>query len=691
MASTTVYLAGVKQGDSHLLLPLQSAAILFLSEYCISDTVDFHLTLVDEGIDQSVCVTVNQSILCKYSHTFVNQEEGYRNCALPVIVEEGGKLIRSGLCSIIRQIVIIAQKRSPAEDFEFLLGFRGGSLKACAEVSGWTKLCEVDFPNSVSELIQQIREIKNADREGTEQIEIPENVMKLELHLQTPAKLHTENKHKKCLLSQVIQEAEQIDSISKLSQFKLQHDFPSTHCVTRISLKSNDHIESAEPGSKSNSCENGKSVENQKIENIISSQLKQNNQPNSCNDEKSFQSVEELTSFLKTLTLHDVDLVHLYAEGKSITVADLILFPFVYHLLEVLSFNLQYLNGHVPRVISWVRHMSTLPRIQECARNCGYNMAVLDSSDVTADSGQEELSLCFVTPSPEQEKQEDDLELSRRCRSKSRPIKPEVASALEKVKESDISVELGQHPCGMAVELVWDNIPEGVHPGADLPKKRLMRKCQQLENLVTAVQAMAKPGDIIVDFCSGGGHLGLVIAYLMPDCQIYLVENNESSLMRAKSRVDKARLTNVTLFQCNQDYFRGRFDVGTCLHACGSATDMVLHQCLQNNANFVICPCCYGGIQNTHLMSYPRSQRFKTANIPSKDFIVLGHAADQTEFNRDLEEQGKYCMNLVDTDRASLARESGYTVDLCSLIPPSCTPKNNILIGRPNVCTAVKS
>ena len=38
----------------------------------------------------------------------------------------------------------------------------------------------------------------------------------------------------------------------------------------------------------------------------------------------------------------------------------------------------------------------------------------------------------------------------------------------------------------------------------EVPAKRVERKCQQLENLVTAVLEVAQPGDIIVDFCSGG-------------------------------------------------------------------------------------------------------------------------------------------------------------------------------------------
>lgn len=38
----------------------------------------------------------------------------------------------------------------------------------------------------------------------------------------------------------------------------------------------------------------------------------------------------------------------------------------------------------------------------------------------------------------------------------------------------------------------------------DLPKKRHQRKCEQLENLATAVLEVHRPADIIVDFCSGG-------------------------------------------------------------------------------------------------------------------------------------------------------------------------------------------
>ena len=41
--------------------------------------------------------------------------------------------------------------------------------------------------------------------------------------------------------------------------------------------------------------------------------------------------------------------------------------------------------------------------------------------------------------------------------------------------------------------------------------------------MATAVLNLAGEGDRIVDFCSGGGHLGIVLAYLIPTATVYLV------------------------------------------------------------------------------------------------------------------------------------------------------------------------
>ncbi len=41
--------------------------------------------------------------------------------------------------------------------------------------------------------------------------------------------------------------------------------------------------------------------------------------------------------------------------------------------------------------------------------------------------------------------------------------------------------------------------------------------------MASAVLHLVGDGDRIVDFCSGGGHLGIVLAYLMPTATVYLV------------------------------------------------------------------------------------------------------------------------------------------------------------------------
>ena len=80
--------------------------------------------------------------------------------------------------------------------------------------------------------------------------------------------------------------------------------------------------------------------------------------------------------------------------------------------------------------------------------------------------------------------------------------------------------------------------------------------------------------------------------------------------MRAVKRVQSLGLSNCRFYQGNMDYFKGRFDIGVSLHACGVATDLVIQACIRNGASFVSCPCCYGSVQANHMLSYPRSNVF---------------------------------------------------------------------------------
>lgn len=263
----------------------------------------------------------------------------------------------------------------------------------------------------------------------------------------------------------------------------------------------------------------------------------------------------------------------------------------------------------------------------------------------------------------------------------------EISASLDKVNVLNLSIT--SLPMPKNNQINWSTIPYQALPeGGQLPEKRLKRKKEQLECLAECVLQISKPGDRIVDFCCGAGHLGILLAYLLPDCQIILLENKEESLMRARERVDLLQLDNVRFYQCNLDYFIGQFDIGCSLHACGVATDIVLSLCINQKANFVCCPCCYGGIHSVPHIQYPRSVTYKIrAGILDSEYMHIAHCSDQAHdvnkgvCNVEKSEQGQFCMDVVDTDRKLMAEEYGYKVQLMRLVPEDCTPKNRLLVG----------
>jgi len=66
---------------------------------------------------------------------------------------------------------------------------------------------------------------------------------------------------------------------------------------------------------------------------------------------------------------------------------------------------------------------------------------------------------------------------------------------------------------------------------------------------------------VVVDFCCGSGHLGIVIAYLVSNVTVILVDNKEESLRRARERVEKLDLKNIMIVHSNLDYFKANFQV----------------------------------------------------------------------------------------------------------------------------------
>ncbi|XP_046662547.1 glutathione S-transferase C-terminal domain-containing protein homolog [Homalodisca vitripennis] len=533
-------------------VPVPSAVCIFLMSYLRSPS-NIELMLV-ESEREAVSLSVNVGTLRYRSVTQESLNSPIRDCHLPVFSTTDTTSCVAGLCAVLRQIV-----KNSGEEWRHLLGFREGCLFACAEVSLWTRFCEID-------IIEVVKDLSSDTVLNVKVFEVPRHLARFEEHLKQPVRMHN------------------VDKLRK----KMNRD-----CVD-----------------------------------------------------------------------------HEFAEGHTMSLADLMIVPCVRVIFKLLS-GLT-LAPLIPSVLRWYQLVISQDHVSEA----------LDTiQEVPSQFPGNSVDINCVLP---------EVPLHSLYKSDPKRYKPkwkiftrqdDVDAALKVVEDLALDLEYDPLPFGHEVPLDWQGVPGGVQP--DVPSDRLARKRQQLENLSKAIIKVARPGDTIVDFCCGSGHLGIVVAHCLPQCHVVLLDNKEESLARAKARVRDLTLSNVTVIQCNLDYFKGSFQIGVSLHACGVASDLVIHSCLQRNATFIVCPCCYGSLQNNHMVSYPQSSEMSLLSL--HHYLVLGHCADQTHKQLyDKSAQGERCMAIVDYDRCLLARERGYSTSLAKLIPQTCSPKNNLIVGIPN-------
>ena len=160
----------------------------------------------------------------------------------------------------------------------------------------------------------------------------------------------------------------------------------------------------------------------------------------------------------------------------------------------------------------------------------------------------------------------------------------------------------------------WGRVPSGLDPSdGELDEGRSARKRQQLGSMVAYVLPLIRADDVVVDFGAGSGHLGLLLAWLRPDCHVVLVERKEYSAIYGRRRIAAMQLKNCEFFCGGIEEFGelqvvaeqppaaaptamprygGRVDVGVAMHACGLLTDLAIDLCVQRGARFAFCPCC---------------------------------------------------------------------------------------------------
>lgn len=604
------------------IFPLHTSISLFLLSYCDCKLFKIFLVPTGEDVDNQF---VTKNLLGDLEVHLISKCQlpmVVQSCCLPAVVAKDGKFCRAGLSVVLRHIIQKTYEADPSKKYVLeLLGFKKTCLKACAEVSQWTRLCEISIPLAVEGFLTASPEHCQA---------VPADILHLERKLGEPVRVHNDDKIRR----------------QKLQQQKAG-------------------AEAAVPGLSKEATEEGKTVE---VHDHPLPSLELSVAFSKLHVQEASNAVREDPVIRRTKTSDLPPLDHIFAEGLYFTLADIVLLPCIHQFL-VHSKKQGKNLANLPLISSWYRRVQEVPGVKKAADKCSMQL----------------LQLPELMPAPEEQLQDfssvpDELEEEHEDSHFIGGPRP----TMTKLMESGIEAKFSPHPCPNWT-IDWTNLPSAVSPGeGKMSSDRALRKQQQLNNLVAAVKKLAKPGDVIVDFCSGGGHVGIVLAYMLPSCQVVLIENKELSLIRAKDRSDELGLNNISFIQANLDYFNGTFNIGVALHACGVATDMVIEHCIKARAAFVISPCCYGFIQNTVKFKYPRSNQFKEI-LSYKEHMILCRFADQTAVQLPPERRliGKQCMGLVDLDRAWAAEGSHYSVQVISMEPESCSPKNNMFVGIP--------
>lgn len=598
------------------VFPLHTSVTLFLLSYCDCEVFNVCLVLTEENADASLPrealpQDLDIQVISRQALPPIVQ-----NCCLPAVVEQPDVFCRAGLAVVLRHIIQKSYEAEPSrKEILELLGFKKTCLKACAEVSQWTRLCELTIPLAVENFLK-----KSSDQPPT----IPEEILQLERKLSEPVRVHNDDKLRR----------------QKLKQQKTAKG------------KAKSQTDAQQPSKEL--AGSSKSLE---LEVAFSKLTVQD--PAAAKKEP---------SHIRKAKASDLPpLEHVFAEGLYFTLADIVLLPCVHHFLVILCREFSEKLEQFPLLASWYQRIQEVPKVKTAASKCGIHFLYLP--ELLNSESRTHLNSTEVAAGEE-------------------PNDPSFTGGprptMTKLMEKGIEAIFSPHPCP-SWTLDWKNLPAAVSPKeGKMSTDRALRKQQQLNNLAYVVLNQAKPGDRIVDFCSGGGHVGIVLAHMLPSCQVILIENKELSLIRAKKRSDELGLNNIWFIQANMEYFTGMFNIGVALHACGVATDMVIEHCIQTRASFITCPCCYGFIQNTSKFNFPKSEKFKET-LSYKEHMILCRFADQTAVQLPPQRRliGKQCMCLVDMDRATSAEEHGYSVQVISMEPEGCSPKNNMIVGVP--------
>jgi len=382
-------------------------------------------------------------------------------CNLPVAVCDQGRLLIAGLSPVLRLIVSLAHKSrdlSPSGSSDVvcrLLGPRLNCLKACAEVSPWTKFCEVTIPNMIEKVLTNSVEVTTFDE-----------LLQLECYL--------------------IESAAQYDRQCHTAGRRRQYQEGDHHSKVAIVNKVNASLLVSDETLATGGCD-------------LATVCKMNvNEPP-------------------------------YVEGDFLQLTDLVLF-ICFGLGLGKSAVLQRSLYGLGRVFTWYQTVSSLRCVKDAIDATGLSNSVLlyDGLDCLSSFVNTELSELNLNEDSLQNTAKLHLfnSFQTEINGKFKASQFAITSVLQKLREvclAPVTVDLNSS----TVRLPWHSYPNSVLPCTEIggvPDKRADRKLEQLENMVAAVmkivQSQRQESCVIVDFCSGGGHLGILLAYMLPHCKV---------------------------------------------------------------------------------------------------------------------------------------------------------------------------
>lgn len=238
-----------------------------------------------------------------------------------------------------------------------------------------------------------------------------------------------------------------------------------------------------------------------------------------------------------------VDLEHKYCHGNEISLSDVVLYS-IYKLIFASVVDVDAVKSIIPLTVKWFNNMEIekLNKAYECLTHG------------LTDIKRQALTLAGDIPKVNEDGKyfslfKRDLTGYKHRDRKEFTGQTGIDVILDKLKT--LNIDISSTPGDPNQDSINDDYVCDLLKVGELPAQRLDKKKSQLKSLTNEVLKIAQSGDVIVDFCSGTGHLGFLIAKLLPDCRVIILENKEESINRAKVKSKMLQLNNVTFYQCN--------------------------------------------------------------------------------------------------------------------------------------------